>query len=364
MTFTFTAYADLPPHVTTRTQKEMNGPRELTAEELLAAYADGSYWKPPYRAQSQPEINREIPTDDVDRNIQEEKEIDDFTASHSAGIPCYRERVELLGAGMEFHLKETVPEILKRIRVEKPVISSQRRFVAAMLSSDPQDLIWNRLVSTISKSGLIVLIRQCQSRSLPGFAWNQAMREMEPRAIRNMRYVNNECWRDPNAPEWTIGSPGFLAKTPVFSREETDAWMSQAEAHELPDRITRCVLSGESLIERKGGRFRSWRIAPNWQGMGLQKAREAVVWAAIEAGIVAGTRVGIPPVPVVALAKDGAAWAGLAVATKHPKFKEIARFLLMLQDKLYFCLDEADLRANQKAWDRVAAKAEKEDDNV
>jgi len=54
------------------------------------------------------------------------------------------------------------------------------------------------------------------------------------------------------------------------------------------------------------------------------------------------------------LVSDGPAWAGLAVATRHPQFKQVARVLLMLQNLLYFRLEGTDMRANDRAWQRIA----------
>lgn len=52
--------------------------------------------------------------------------------------------------------------------------------------------------------------------------------------------------------------------------------------------ITKCALTGQSLVHREGGEFRSWQVAPNLWGMSIGAARKIVDASAVVAGLTPG----------------------------------------------------------------------------
>lgn len=312
---------------------------------------------------------------EIEERVEKRKRAADKRASFRVDMPPLETRIQMLEEDSEYESPDAFEDTWNSFQVTTlPPICSDRRQLAAWLCADPHEITWNHLTDTLflfDEDGnrhvtpkLYKMVEECRKAASPEHAWNKMIAAMEPATMGGIRYGVPSIYRAPGLPQHTPLGIGFAPRPGAASEAEILKFMLAAEHHELPARVTKCRFSGESLVEKgtKAGKT-YWRIKPNWQGMSLHMARQAVSYAAIEAGVTEGKRMGDPPPVVHELARDGDAWASLAVATNHPVFKDVARFLLMLRDRLYFSLEDPDMRANMRAWDRLAAKAAAEEAN-
>lgn len=294
-------------------------------------------------------------------------------AARSAELMAQNEQFEKSGGRWADERRDDKP---KKIRKAVP---SDLKILAAEIGASPEALMYPRHIRDLPWKRKAKLIRVVQKnylafKTLPKTEqagatqatypaakfWNEKIFSPKLRpptrggcvaGTTQTVYIGNELQPVLTGiqPPPTGVSPGLIAST---------EWMRAAEAHELPGVLTKCQLTGDSLILKTGKRFRTWRVGPNIQGMGLRGARMAVDAAAIVAGIVEGEVQGAPEL-VQQLAQDGDAWAILALHTKHPTWEKTARFLIELRDRLYYQVDEKDVRDSQringKIWDSLKA---------
>jgi len=346
---------------------------EFTAEELLAFYGRlerlDEHKAQRNRAKAfmlqQYAYAKEI----EDRN-NKRRAISDKKASFKADIPSLEIRTQMLEADSEWNDPKAMDNAWASLHVTQlEPVCEDRAMLAVWLSADPHAIRWNTLVKALFayKDGrryttprLSALVAECRATAFPGETWNQKIREMEPSTKGGMAFGLPARYDDPTRPEHEAPGPRFPPKPD--NAAEALRWMVAATNHQIPDRITKCGYSGQSLVEKGVRAGKSyWRIAPNWQGMSLGMARQAVSYAAVVAGICTGTKSGEAPPVVYKLAADGDAWCALAYATKHPDFYQEAKVMLMLRDRLYFALDDSDIRANMLVYERVSATAARED---
>jgi hypothetical protein len=287
-----------------------------------------------------------------------------FGGDNETNARIRKTRVEKVEEDDEWET-ESLAEKLQRIETPSlPPIPSERRHLAELMgasSINAHAIRWDRLAETLTRNEQIKLAKKCRKEADPVQAWNDHIKSMEPSTVGASKAGVVSIYLLPGT-EATAQLGGLPPpRGGMANPEEVQAFKTAAENHELPDRVLRCEYSGESLVEKDKGIRKTWRIAPNWQGMNLNMARHAVSAAAILAGIVEGHIRGEVPAVVHRLAADGDAWCVLAVSTKHPVFFQLARFLLMLRDVCYFQVDEQDMRENLRAMARVAAQAVKEE---
>lgn len=231
----------------------------------------------------------------------------------------------------------------------------------------------------------------------PAKLWNPIVHSLAPRNIGAMRNNNRDFvpYREPGAPE----QPHLCGIRKTFKDQSgakaAGEWKKLAEEGKIPNKITKCSITGLSLIERKlqcecGRRFSSelewqehqgraefpskhnlkagetWQIGPNVQGMGLAGAHIAVELAALRvmpqevlqqvygAEFVKGTSDRELPQLINQIGADPDAWAILAAHTNHPTFGKLAKVMLAWRDSLYLKLPEAEIREAERIGAKVA----------
>jgi len=372
MKFSAVTDADLRRATRTRNKPDLPLEEELSPEELVEFYnrigkLDAHRWQRQHGKEFLKYQNEVAKA--TEERIEKRKRKEDKRASISTGIPTLETRQEMLEKDEEWEDPKAFEHTWESFEIPGvgPICSDRRQF-AQWLCADPLKIRWDALSDSLfvfDDEGrrhvtpqLCKIVNECRTQVFPEQAWNQKIAEMEPSTLGGVAYGRPMPYRDPTLPQHEFSGLGFQPRPGAANENEILQWMFAAEQHALPNRVTRCRYSGKSLIE-KGPR--GWWISPNWQGMSLQMARQAVTYAAIVAGVAEGKLLGKAPPVVHELAKDGDAWCALAVATKHPQFYQVARFLIMLRDKLYFDLEDPEVRANMRAWDRLAAQAAKEE---
>lgn len=219
--------------------------------------------------------------------------------------------------------------------------------------------IWNYVVPQLDP---MAQLRQSQ----PVLTLEHVLKDGKPRVIRkplsapsNVRTIPMPIYRREDS-DLQVDLTGIYGpdtvKAPDNPALELSAdFMRRAEAGENVGKITKCKVSGDSLIYRTHGRLKSWQIGPNLNGMSLRMARMMVNAAAIVAGLVPGT-IKDAPEEVYKIAEDGDEWCRLAVMTSNPRFKKEAADILMLRDSWYFWLDEVEVAENQRNLKRWAER--------
>lgn len=355
----FSAVTDADLRRMTRSRKTPDLPleEEFTPEELVEFYKrldklDTHKWQREHSKEYIEEQKKHAAA--IEARVEKRKIQADRKASLTSGIPSLATRMEMLERDEEWEHPDAFEIAYNSFQVTLlgPVCSDHRQ-LAEWLGCDPHDIRWDALTDTLfvyDEDGtrrvtpeLCKLVQECRKAASPELAWNQKIREMEPSTIGGIRYGVPGMFVDPNRPQHGVMGLSYPSRPGAANEAEILKFMLAAEQHELPDRVTKCAYSGESLVDRgrRGGK-NYWRIKPNWQGMSLHMARMAVSYAAVLAGVAEGKLMGEPPKVVHELARDGDAWAALAVATNHPDFKDVAKFLMMLRDTLYFDLDDPD----------------------
>lgn len=237
--------------------------------------------------------------------------------------------------------------------------SSNIRCLAEMLDAGPEAVSWNAITARLPRRVLISKIRKAQLGLDPANDWNKIVRDLEPRAPSCRRHGTASSYMDPMAPQHDYQ----LGTQPIAKQSLNDIatdWMRRAEAGKLSNRITRCELTGQTLIDRgiRGG-LSYWMLTKDFNGMGLDAAREMVNAAAILSGIMPGQINGSIPDIAKKLAQEPDAWCGIAIATRHPIFYKVAQAMTKLRNTVYWNTKETDMRNNLQAWARAVDEINK-----
>lgn len=241
-----------------------------------------------------------------------------------------------------------------KVRPERPSTQEQR-IVAEIMRAAPQELNWSHNLYTMPAFQILDIARRCREADDPVMAWNLNVRLHEPSYPSPMRYADRTMWEDPAHPSThKIGTLGFAMKR--SRNAEIEEWMRLAEANMLPNRSTRCALTGRSLVIKTNyfGR-RSWSLAPTFQDMSMEAAQQVASAAAIQAGLVRGFVRGTPPPMVERLRNNAQDWLGLVIATRHPIFYSVAARLMKIGAENLRFSDDRD--KNRAEWERLSMEA-------
>jgi len=248
----------------------------------------------------------------------------------------------------------------------KPV-TSELRILAESIGAYPTLMMYPRHMRELSTGELMTILAEIRAviTNNPRWAkrstelWNMEVLLRTPRYASPMRsgdhinvYVGN-AW--PNS-FGGISGPHTIKEPYEQGLFASEVFMEAAEnGVSINNVVTACNVTGVSLVRRKTYGFKSWQIAPNIQGMSIKTARVVVDAAAIIAKLVPG-KIRNAPELSYQLAKDGDAWATLAVITNNPRWAKLGQFLLRMRDSLYFQLDDDEVDNNQRELQRIVKR--------
>lgn len=336
----------LPRHMHMRNEDELDLEQptdDATLENEIASAKNKTFNGIRMAARLRDSIRSSIPKNEVSLATRHERE-------RLARDIAAREALDLT-SGMEAH--ETGPPVMRKRRV----YSSTVRCLAEALDTDPSNITWNAITAGLPSGQVMSIIRDCADAIEPAEQWNSTVRSMEPVSPGCMRVGTTQVVYLPGTEQACV-MRGLQPLPKKDNNSAASAWIKSVEAGSVEGRLTMCEFSGKSLIERGrigGGNY--WRLMPDFQGLGIDVAREVVSAAAIIAGIIPGQINGSVPPLAQKLATDGDAWCGLVLATKHPLFYKIAKAMVRLRDKHHWLTEDTNMRNNLAAWHRVVNKA-------
>lgn len=211
---------------------------------------------------------------------------------------------------------------------QNTLASDARTVVARQLRADPAEIAWSSTVNLATASQVLDMAKKASMAKDPIGEWRRVVGNMQPRIQSPTREVPREMHIRPGSESnHRMVSLGFHKKD--SKNEAASEWISKAVAGTLPNRQTRCAVTGRSLIREKMVRGqRVWFVDSPIGGMDGTTAKNVVAAAAVTAGAAAGMMVGEQPRIVHELAQNASEWLSLAIASEHPIFAAVAQQLL------------------------------------
>lgn len=299
--------------------------------------------------------------------------------------------IELLKAHGISIGEEESPAELTRVPGVQPVREDATVLLslAAEIGATPEKMHLPRYIRTLKPDAMNKLLAQvklshaqlewaeqekqgfpdlCKNLVEAAEVWNYYVHAMAPRNVGGMRHNNRwaEAFRQPGSEV----QPHLAGIRKTFKDQSgvraSDEWKKLAEEGKIPNKITQCKITGESLIQRKTrDGLESWWIGPNIRGMGLRGAHMIVELAALNVmpqevlqqlykKEFVGVKSQNPPELVSQLMNDADAWAILAAHTNHPRFSKFAKLMLAWRNSIYLKLKEADVREAERIGAKIA----------